>query len=182
MNRRKALSLLETMVKEYPKDTRVLSFYANTLRQDKQYGEALRLNEQVLKLEPGNVGAMLNMASLYYQLDRPADAEASIAKAVNSGLMGGNDYSQLAFSLLVVNKNKEAARYYEKAVSMQPRNYDYYNLACAYAKENEKEKALKALRNALQTGYGSKQQIENDSDFDLIRHDEQFKELVNSIK
>lgn len=46
------------------------------------------------------------------------------------------EYTELAFMWVVVNKHEESAKYYEKAVRMKPRPGDYYNLTCAYAKNN----------------------------------------------
>lgn len=182
MNKARSLELLKSLTQEHPNDINALTFYANTLRDMQQKEEAATVFQRILKLEPKNIPATLNYASLLYGLNRPAEADTYIAKAVNSGEMKANDFSQLGFSMLVLNKNKEAALYYEKAISLRPRNVDYYNLACAYAKQNEKEKAVAALSNSIKEGYGTRQQIESDTDFDLVRGDERFKQLVNSIR
>ncbi len=144
--------------------------------------EAESVYQKILSLDPSSIRALIPMAVLSYTKNKTAEAESYLSKAVNSGSMTRNAYAQLGFSLLVANKNKEAAIYYEKALAIEPRNIDFYNLACAYAKMNDSEKALKALDNSLKNGYGSKQQIESDPDFDLIRSDEGFKKLVSSIK
>jgi hypothetical protein len=72
--------------------------------------------------------------------------------------------------------------YFEKAIAISPSSFDAYNLACAYAKMNDVANALKHLDYSLKNGYGSKDQIDRDTDFDLIRSNDRFKELVASIK
>jgi len=182
MDRPKALSLLKSLSEEYPRDINTLSFYANTLTQAENFEEAINVYKKILAIDPNHVPSMLALAALSYSQNKNEEAEGFISKAVNSGAMKRDDYAQLGYRLLVANKNKEAAVYYEKAIAMEPRNFDYYNLACAYAKQNDRDNALQALSSSIKGGYGTKQQIESDTDFDLIRSDERFKQLVSSIK
>lgn len=181
MNRPKALTLLESLSKEHPNDVQVLSFYANTLRQAQQYDKAGAVYKEVLRIEPANINALMAVAALFYAQDKKAEADSYISQAEQTGNVKRNDYAQLAYSLLVANKNKEAAYYYEKALAIEPRNFDYYNLACAYAKMNDKENALKALDNSLKYGYGSKQQFENDPDLNSLKSDERFKAILQKM-
>ena len=182
MDRPKALRLLKSLSEEYPRDINTLSFYANTLTQAENFEEAVNVYKRILDIDPNHVPSMLALGALSYSQNKNDEAEKYISKAVNSGAMKRNDYSELGFRLLVANKNKEAAIYYEKAIAMEPRNFDYYNLACAYAKQNDRDNALKALGSSIKGGYGTKQQIDSDTDFDLIRSDERFRQLVSSIK
>ena len=182
MDRPRALILLKSLSEEYPRDINTLSFYANTLTQAENFEEALTVYKRILAIDPKHVQSMLAVAAMLYAQNKDEEAKGYVSKAVNAGTVTRNDYAQLGYRLLVANKNKEAAVFYEKAIAIEPRNFDYYNLACAYAKQNDRDNALKALGSSIKAGYGSKQQIESDTDFDLIRSDERFKDLVNSIK
>ncbi len=182
MDRPKALSLLKSLSEEYLRDINTLSFYANTLTQAGNLEEAANVYKKILAIDLNHVPSMLSMAAVSYSQNKNEEAEGYISKAVNSGAMKRNDYAELGFRLLVANKNKEAAIFYEKAIAMEPRNFDYYNLACAYAKQNDRDNALKALSSSIKGGYGTKQQIESDTDFDLIRSDERFKEFMSYVK
>jgi tetratricopeptide (TPR) repeat protein len=182
MDHPKAVSLLKSLAEEYPRDVRTLLFYANELRQEKKFAEAGAVYKKVLTLEPGNLQALLDLAVLSYSLDNQEEAESYVSTAVNTGAMKRGDYARLGFYLLVANKNKEAAFYYEKAIALGSDSFNSYNLACAYAKMNDLENALRALKNSVKDGYGSKQQIESDTDFDLIRSDERFKEFLSTVK
>jgi Tfp pilus assembly protein PilF len=121
--------------------------------------EAEAVYKKILGRQPKNNEALIAMAALCYTKNKTAEAAAYIATAVNTGSLTRNEYAQLGFSLLVANKNKEAATYYKKALAIEPRSFDYYNLACAYAKINEKGKAFVALEQSLKYGYGSKQKL-----------------------
>jgi C-terminal processing protease CtpA/Prc len=57
-----------------------------------------------------------------------------------------------------------------------------YNLACAYSLLNEKEKALTILRGLTASRPMNPEQIESDSDFQNIRNEPAYKELVASVR
>lgn len=182
MNRPKAMSLLKSLTEENPDDIGALLFYANQLRQDKKYDEAISIFQKVLARDPKNAQVMVDLAVLYYTKNEDKEGEAYVLSAINTGEIKRSDYAELGFYLLAANKNKEAAYYYEKAIAIGEDGFDYYYMARAYAKANDKHNAIRALNRSLKIGYGSKQQIDNDRDFDLIRNEEGFKQLVNAIK
>jgi len=181
MNKPKALALLKTIVDENPNDVQALKVYADVLSDNNDLAGAETAFKKVLVLNPKDPGTTINLAGLAYKQNRPEEAEKYIADVVNSGNMNRDLYTNIAFTLLVAGKDKESAMYYEKALAMEPRGIDYYNLACAYAKINDPGKALKALDNSLKYGYGSKQQIESDPDFKLIRSDNDYKAFMDKI-
>lgn len=182
MDREKGLEILKTIVDENPNDTRALLFYADVLREAGKTNEAETVYLRVLTKQPANTEALVSMTGLSIVNNKPAEAEKYIAAAVSSGNMTSNYYGNLGFTLLVANKNKEAAIYYQKAVELSPNGHDFYNLACAYAKSNDADRAIQSLALSLQHEYGSRQQIDSDTDFDLIRSDEKFKKFVATIK
>lgn len=181
MNRPKALELLKTIIKDNPNDVQALKVYADVLGDDNDLAGAEAAFKKVLAIDPKDDNVKIQLAGLAYRQNKPAEAEQYIAEVVNSGEMSRDMYSNLGFNLLVAGKDKEAAGYYEKALAISPLGVDYYNLACAYAKTNDADKALKALNAALQNGYGTKQQIEADPDFNLIRPDENYKALIKKL-
>jgi tetratricopeptide (TPR) repeat protein len=181
MNRPKALALLKTIVDENPTDIQALKVYADVLGDNNDVAGAEAAFKKVLALDPKDAGTMINLAGLAYKQNKPAEAEKYIADVVNSGEMTRDRYADIAFTLLVAGKDKESAVYYEKALAMEPRGVDYYNLACAYAKVNDAGKAVKALDSSLKYGYGTKQQIESDPDFKLIRSDNGYKTFIEKL-
>jgi Flp pilus assembly protein TadD len=55
-----------------------------------------------------------------------------------------------------------------------------YNLACSFAREEDIEKALEPLARALELEPAFLEDAATDPDFDLIRNDPRFKELMAS--
>lgn len=56
-----------------------------------------------------------------------------------------------------------------------------YNVACNYALLEEKEKAIDCLEKALRRGFGHREWIENDPDFNSVRSDPRFQALLQSL-
>ena len=182
MNQPKAMELLKSITEEHPNDMKALSFYADVLRESGKTDEAEAVYKKVLTRQPGNMQVLVAMAGLLYTKDKTTEAEKYVSDAEKTGKMTPDYYGNLGFMLIVAGKNKEAATFYAKAVALRPNGHDFYNLACAYAKYGEKDKAFAALNKALEYGDTSKQQIENDADFNGIRSDERFKQLLSSLK
>jgi tetratricopeptide (TPR) repeat protein len=182
MNRSRAIDLLKSLADENPRDVSTLTFYGSSLRESNRLEEAETVFKRILSIDPKHREALVAMAVLAYKKNNAAEAEGYISKAVNAGVMNREGYSQLGFALLVADKNKESALWYEKAVALEPRGVDYYNLGCAYAKTNNAEKALPALEQAVKHGYSSKQQFESDGDLASLRSNDRFKDLLRKLK
>jgi len=74
---------------------------------------------------------------------------------------------------------EEALRFLRQAAEIHPKNeHVLYCLAATAARAGETETALKALRSAIAASPASRAQARSDSDFDPIREDEAFIELV----
>ena len=181
MDNEKALVISKSLAEENPKDAVTLSFYAATLAEAKHAIEAKAVYEKLLALEPNNLVALLSLANIAYGENKDEEGKAYIMAAEKTGLMKAGNYGGIGYNFLVQNRNELAAKYYEKAIALQPNGHDYYNLACAYAKSNEREKALNALAKSIAMGNTSKSQIDNDTDFDSIRSDERFKKLLEKL-
>ncbi|HTQ63804.1 MAG TPA: tetratricopeptide repeat protein [Puia sp.] len=182
IDQEKGLKILDSVVSHHPDDVKLLLLYANVSRETGKKEQATAMYQKVLKQDPGNTEALIQMAALSYSNNDAAEAENYIASIEKSGKMNANVCGNLGFLLLVADKNPEAAKYYEKAVALRPNGHDFYNLGCAYAKCGEKEKAFAAIEKSLELGYASKQLIENDTDFASLRNDERFKALVEKAK
>ncbi|MGH9421102.1 MAG: TPR end-of-group domain-containing protein, partial [Thermoanaerobaculia bacterium] len=56
-----------------------------------------------------------------------------------------------------------------------------YNAACNFALLGRADEALGALEQAVDRGYGDKNWIEHDSDFDSIRATQRYQALVQTM-
>ncbi len=181
MDPAKALGILESMVSEQPNNTRILSFYANALRETNHPDQAMAVYQKMNGLEPGNPQVLVDMACVAYGQNNNETADKYVAAAIQTGKMTAGLYGDLGYRLLANGKDHEAATYYEKALALQPNIHDYYNLACAYAKAGEKDNAFAAMDKAIALGFGSRQQVEQDNDFVSIRSDDRYKALLEKL-
>jgi protein O-mannosyl-transferase len=96
----------------------------------------------------------------------------------NTDLLSGLAYSQLA-----LQKYSEAENTFQKALKINPQdNRYYYNFVCLYSIQNQSDKALNWLEQALQKGFDNFEHIKTDTDLDNIRNLPQFKKLIEKYK
>ena len=138
--------------------------------------------EQWISEHPGDSDALLNLIATLYSLDKQTQAEIHISKTVNSSSLNRNSLTRLGSYLLSVKKYEESIKCFEKALNIESRGSDFYNLACAYSLINNKDKAFENLNKAAENGFNSKQQFENDSDLQSLKSDSRFQELLTKLK
>jgi Flp pilus assembly protein TadD len=56
-----------------------------------------------------------------------------------------------------------------------------YNLACAQALSGRREKALDALRAAVDAGFSDRRLLETDPDLESLRQEDGFRELLAGL-
>lgn len=92
----------------------------------------------------------------------------------------GRNWIQLANSLYEAKQYRKAITAYEKWNELGA-SYPWdstYSIACLYSLLGEKENALKWLEKALNLGYRDLKQAQTDTDFESIRSDPKYRELV----
>ena len=71
----------------------------------------------------------------------------------------------------------------EKLVTVRPTDPTaHYNLACRYALLKQRDKAIVALRKAVELGYRDFDFIKEDHDLDSIRKDPRFRKLLKEYQ
>ncbi len=58
----------------------------------------------------------------------------------------------------------------------------HYNLACRYALLRQTDQALRTLRRALELGYRDFQYLDQDRDWDHLRRDPRFRQLIREFR
>jgi len=112
--------------------------------------------------------------------DRWAEAEEKYNKAIEINPNYANAYSNLGV-LLANDPNRlpEAEANYNKVIEINQNDADaYYNLARLNSLRHINEEAFKHLKIAVEMDSIFKSLAETDSDFDWIRDDEQFAEII----
>jgi len=87
-----------------------------------------------------------------------------------------------ATSLFDNGEKKEAIEWMNKAIELNPEDGTViFNGACLFAKNGNKEKAISLLNIAVEKGYGNKEWIEQDQDYDSLRNEPGFMVLINKL-
>ncbi|MBC7778118.1 MAG: tetratricopeptide repeat protein [Phycisphaerae bacterium] len=182
MERPKAVILLKSLSDEYPQDLTVLSFYAEALGGENRYAEAEAVCRKMLTQQPENREAIRGLIRAAFMQNKTVEAERLLSEATKSGQLTRQDCSNMGYTLLVAGKDREGAKLYEAALAIAPGGLEFYNLACAYAKVNETDRAIAALENAIKLGNTSKRQIESDPDLNSLKEDKRFKAILENLK
>ncbi|MCX9085671.1 MAG: tetratricopeptide repeat protein [Candidatus Methanoperedens sp.] len=79
-----------------------------------------------------------------------------------------------------LGKYEEALECYDKALEINPKDDDiWFNKACSESKLNNKIKSIEYLQRAIELNMENKKNAIKDKDFDNIRNDTEFIELVS---
>ena len=90
--------------------------------------------------------------------------------------------SLTAGNLLEIGESEEAFQWINKALDLYPEDAGVLiNAACLFARDGNNEKALDLLENAVEKGFGKKDWIEHDPDYDSLRNEPRFKALLNKL-
>ena len=85
-------------------------------------------------------------------------------------------------SLYEIGEKKEAFEWMNKAIELYPEEAGtLINAACLFAKDGNKEKALDYLERAVDKGFGKRDWIEHDPDYESLRDEPRFKALLDRL-
>ncbi len=85
--------------------------------------------------------------------------------------------------LIASGKKDRGLEWGRRALSIDPGDpMILYNVACVFAQAGEIDQSIRMLERAVESGFGHKVWIENDSDFDPLRDDPRFHELLAGMQ
>jgi len=172
---------LQKLIKGNPRNAELYHSYGNTMKYLMKETELTEAYEKAASLDADNYNYLFDLVQTLYTQNKGTEAEKYIAGAVNSSGKARNFYSQLGGKLLSIKKYQEGIQCYQKANEIEPRGGDFYNVACAYALTQNKDKAFDALNKAADLGYNSKQNFEGDTDLASLKSDERWKSLSQKL-
>ncbi|MEO9116084.1 MAG: adenylate/guanylate cyclase domain-containing protein, partial [Gemmatimonadaceae bacterium] len=72
--------------------------------------------------------------------------------------------------------------YIRRSLAIDPEDSTMlYNIACAYALLGMSEEAVSSLETAVDRGFGHKEWIEHDTDFDSLRNTPRFQAIAQAM-
>jgi tetratricopeptide (TPR) repeat protein len=180
----RAMPLLIKYLENNPNDATAHMQYARMLQQAQRYDEALVSFEKVKSLNPADPTSYGGIGQIRFSQKRYDEAVIELSAAVERGYRSPMIFGQLAYSQLALGQNENAIKSYEQAfaIGIPPgattRGLAYYNMACAYARLNNKEKAFEMLGKAIDEGFVNRSTFETDTDLAALRSDPRFAQLL----
>uniref|UniRef100_UPI001EF9FC05 TPR end-of-group domain-containing protein n=1 Tax=Crocosphaera watsonii TaxID=263511 RepID=UPI001EF9FC05 len=113
------------------------------------------------------------------KLGRLDDAIASYDNALEFKPDDHQAWYNRGVALGNIGRFDDAIASYDKALEIKPDDPSvYYNKACAYALQNKIQLAIENLQQAINLDVKYKDMAKTNTDFDSIRDNEQFQELL----
>lgn len=176
-----AIRILKDISKKKKKDVYALLVLATILEEQKQYDEATKYLNEVLKIDSNNFQAKKFLAVIRINQKDYKEAMKLVSELlkINPDDFELNNYQGILH--LKMNNYNEAISIYQSMVLKSPEEYKatvYYNLACAYSLKNEKAQAIKYLRIAIAKKISFKNDAFSDKDFENIKNEKEFLDLL----
>jgi non-specific serine/threonine protein kinase/serine/threonine-protein kinase len=158
--------------------------------------QVLEIHQRVLGADhPDTLSTMVSLANAYSQQDRHQEAEALYRKGLETSrrVLGPEHpdtlrwINNLANDLVGQGRYQEGEALYREQVEISRRllGPDHpatlrtiYNLACSAALRGDRDAALGSLREAIDRGFATRRQLEEDEDFKSLRDDPGFQALL----
>jgi Flp pilus assembly protein TadD len=113
--------------------------------------DAVQICKKIIKLEPEDPVAYLNMGLLYSRLQKTVEAEESFVKAIKLAPEKSDGYRELALAYLKSDiKLQEAKKLVEHAVKLEPTAVNYMALSRACDKNGDIAGAISAAKRAVE--------------------------------
>ncbi len=183
----KAIELLTKYIAENPKDGEAYNHLGRMLAQFRRYDEASAAYEKAIAFGVNHGGIYNGLGQIRLSQKRYEEAADYLAKAIELGARNSFTYGQLAFAQMNLNRNEDALKSYEKAFEAgippgaNTRGLAYYNMACAYVRLKQNDKAFEFLSKAVDEGFANRATFETDADLAPIRSDARFQKLLERL-
>lgn len=135
-----------------------------------------------LSIATVGVSQLDNLNDNYFVMIQRNVNDGSLNLVSNRGVNVPSKNVQLGSQFYREKKYKESAKYYELAVKEDPNGTGFYNLACSYSLDKNADKAFEALNKAVEYGFKSKRQYDNDADLVSLRSDARWLTLSAKLQ
>jgi adenylate cyclase len=176
-------------IKLNPKLYEAYYFYARTCRQRGKIEKAVLLFKKAGEVRPEDYQAAVFLATAYKDLNLHAEAENAAHRAielVEKHLRFNPDDARALYLggliHMALGEVEKAINWAERAHVIDPDDPGVlYNLTCIYSLAGKIELALDCFEIAIQSGFASREWIENDLDLDPIRNQPRFQKALKEL-
>jgi len=164
-------------------------FYGRACLAQGRFDEAVKLFKAACALRPEDFQAVSFLAQAYESLGQIAERDSANIRAVKlieERLELNPDDARAwnlgAGTLATQGETERALEFARKSVAIDPDDpMLLYNIACTYARLGRTDDSLTTLERAVDKGYGHKDWVEHDPDFDSIRDTPRFQAIVEGM-
>ncbi len=179
-NRQKSIELLRQTLNANPTITGVAFDLVSLLMESSNFEEAEKTIQRI-PLEIADPAVLTKRALIAYALGKTADGEKWANLVELNSINKFFAQVSLANTLLGMKLYPAAITHYNKAIVIQPRGGEYYNLACAHALNKNTNDAFASLDKAIDLGYNARQQFESDTDLESLKSDNRWQPLIEKL-
>ncbi|MHC5934041.1 tetratricopeptide repeat protein [Nostoc sp.] len=142
--------------------------------------EAIASYDQALKIKPDDHQAWYNRGIALRNLERLEEAIASYDQAVSIKPDYHEPWYNRGIALGNLGRLEKAIASYEQAIKIKPdKDNAWYNKACCYTLLGNVDLAIENLQQAINLNPECREIAKTNTDFDNIREDRQFQDLIN---
>jgi serine/threonine protein kinase/Flp pilus assembly protein TadD len=164
-------------------------FYGRARMSQGEFAEAAKLFERAALLRPEDFQAANFLGQAYDSMGMFAERDTAKRRAlmlIEERLELNPDDARAwnlgATILAALNETERAIEFMRTSVAIDPDDPQLlYNVACTYSVLGRTEEALTSLEQALDKGYGHKDWLLHDPDFDSLRETPRFKAIVEGM-
>jgi TolB-like protein/Flp pilus assembly protein TadD len=178
-----------TAIRLNPKLFEAHYFFGRACFQQGKHREAVEHYEEASRVRPEDYQTHMLCSFALAGLGRKTDAESALRRGLQVAErhleLNPDDARALYLSANALAQLGERARGLElagRALALDPDDSGVlYNVACVNAIAGQHDAALGLLEKAVRNGFGHKEWLEHDSDFDSIRTDPRFDALLRTL-
>ncbi len=144
------------------------------------YSSSEKAYNDILATDPYNENVYFALGNLYTESKNYDKSVKSFEKAILLNPKSLDSRNNLGNVYLKQNKLDNAIDEFEKVLKIDPKYATaYYNIACIYSLKMDQNYSLRFLEEALSLDPTLKDVAKKDPDFDNMKNDNRFKELIN---
>ncbi len=152
----------------------------NALAALKLYKQSIASYDKAIRLQVHQHHAWYNRGNVLAQIERYSEAIYSYEQALRIKPNKYEAWINRGVALSKLQRYQEAIDSYDEAITLAPHTTEaYYNKACVHALQSNISLALKHLKKVIDKAPDRyKQLAQNDPDFEIIRGDKRFQDLI----